>query len=202
LLHGGEVLRGTVSRVDGTTVHVFGHDPIEADYVVFATGSTYPFPAKYSSYRSSVAKARLEQLHENLGRARSVMIVGGGTVHGPQPRDYTQRTPKKMKAAALRSALSDRARNGRVHVITEFVTTTVPSTKNALVALRNLTDRKALVIVDRQDDLSRLSLRNAPEAHVLWADQLNTYDVLKSDDVVFTASGLDAFLGKGEEESK
>jgi len=89
-----------------------------------------------------------------------------------------------------------------VHVITEFVTTTVPSTKNALVALRNLTDRKDLEIVDRQDDLSRLSLRNAPEAHVLWADQLNTYDVLKSDDVVFTASGLDAFLGKGEEESK
>ena len=80
LLHRGEVVRGTVSRVDGTTVHVFGHDPIEADYVVFATGSTYPFPAKYSSYRSSVAKARLEQLHENLGRARSVMIVGGGTV--------------------------------------------------------------------------------------------------------------------------
>ena len=136
------------------------------------------------------------------GSTRAPQFVGGGTVHGPQPRDYTQRTPKKMKAAALRSALSDRARNGRVHVITEFVTTAVPSTKNALVALRNLTDRKALVIVDRQDDLSRLSLRNAPEAHVLWADQLNTYDVLKSDDVVFTASGLDAFLGKGEEESK
>ena len=136
------------------------------------------------------------------GSTRAPQFAGGGVVHGPQPRDYTQRTPKKMKAAALRSALSDRARNGRVHVITEFVTTTVPSTKNALVALRNLTDRKALVIVDRQDDLSRLSLRNAPEAHVLWADQLNTYDVLKSDDVVFTASGLDAFLGKGEEESK
>ena len=136
------------------------------------------------------------------GSTRAPQFVGGGTVHGPQPRDYSQRTPKKMKAAALRCALSDRARNGRVHVITEFVTTTVPSTKNALVALRNLTGRKALVIVDRQDDLSRLSLRNAPEAHVLWADQLNTYDVLKSDDVVFTASGLDAFLGKGEEESK
>ena len=136
------------------------------------------------------------------GSIRAPHMTGGGIVHGPTPRDYSQRTPKKMKAAALRSALSDRARNGRVHVITEFVTTTVPSTKNALVALRNLTDRKALVIVDRQDDLSRLSLRNAPEAHVLWADQLNTYDVLKSDDVVFTASGLDAFLGKGEEESK
>ena len=136
------------------------------------------------------------------GSIRAPHMTGGGVVHGPTPRDYSQRTPKKMKAAALRGALSDRARNGRVHVITEFVTTTVPSTKNALVALRNLTDRKALVIVDRQDDLSRLSLRNAPEAHVLWADQLNTYDVLKSDDVVFTASGLDAFLGKGEEESK
>lgn len=80
LLSHGQVVRGTVSAVHGTTVHVFGHDPIEADYVVFATGSTYPFPAKYSSYRSSVAKARLEQLHENLSRARSVMIVGGGTV--------------------------------------------------------------------------------------------------------------------------
>ena len=136
------------------------------------------------------------------GSTRAPQFAGGGTVHGPQPRDYTQRTPKKMKAAALRSALSDRARNGRVHVITEFVTTTVPSTKNALVALRNLTDRKALVIVDRQDDLSRLSLRNAPEAHVLWADQLNTYDVLNSDDVIFTADALDGFLGKAEEESK
>ena len=136
------------------------------------------------------------------GSTRAPQFVGGGTVHGPQPRDYTQQTPKKMKAAALRSALSDRARNGRVHVITEFVTTEKPSTKSALGALRNLTDRKALVVVTREDDLSRLSLRNAPEAHVLWADQLNTYDVLKSDDVVFTASGLDAFLGKGEEESK
>ena len=136
------------------------------------------------------------------GSIRAPQFTGGGVVHGPQPRDYTQRTPKKMKAAALRSALSDRARNGRVHVITEFVTTEKPSTKSALGALRNLTDRKALVVVTREDDLSRLSLRNAPEAHVLWADQLNTYDVLKSDDVVFTASGLDAFLGKGEEESK
>ena len=136
------------------------------------------------------------------GSIRAPQFAGGGTVHGPQPRNYAQRTPKKMKVAALRSALSDRARNGRVHVITEFLVADRPSTKQALSGLRNLTDRKALVIVNRQDDLSRLSLRNAPEAHVLWADQLNTYDVLKSDDVVFTASGLDAFLGKGEEESK
>ncbi|CAM2778659.1 50S ribosomal protein L4 [Actinomyces slackii] len=136
------------------------------------------------------------------GSTRAPQFVGGGTVHGPQPRDYSQRTPKKMKAAALRSALSDRARNARIHVITEFVTSQVPSTKSALSALRNLTDRKALVVVTREDDLSLLSLRNAPEAHVLWADQLNTYDVLNSDDVVFTAEALESFLGAGEEESK
>ena len=130
------------------------------------------------------------------------MVRGGGTVHGPQPRDYSQRTPKKMKAAALRGALSDRVRNGRLHVITEFVTESKPSTKAALSALRNISTRKSLIVLDRADELSALSLRNAPEAHILWADQLNTYDVLVNDDVVFTTAGLDAFLGKGEEESK
>ena len=136
------------------------------------------------------------------GSIRAPQFTGGGVVHGPQPRDYTQRTPKKMKAAALRSALSDRARNGRVHVITEFVTTAVPSTKQALAGLRNLTDRKALVVVNREDVLSILSLRNLPDVHVTWADQLNTYDVLNNDDVIFTADALDRFLGRGEEESK
>ena len=136
------------------------------------------------------------------GSIRAPQFAGGGVVHGPQPRDYSQRTPKKMKAAALRSALSDRARHGRIHVITEFLVADRPSTKQALAGLRNLTDRKALVVVGREDTLSTLSLRNLPDVHVTWADQLNTYDVLKSDDVVFTASGLDAFLGKGEEESK
>ena len=107
-----------------------------------------------------------------------------------------------MKAAALRSALSDRARNGRVHVITEFLVADRPSTKQALAGLRNLTDRKALVVVDREDTLSVLSLRNLPDVLVTWADQLNTYDVLNSEDVIFTADALDRFLGKGEEESK
>ena len=102
-----------------------------------------------------------------------------------------------MKAAALRSALSDRARNGRIHVITEFVTSEKPSTKSALGALRNITDRKALVVATRADELTALSLRNAPEALVIWA-----YDGLVNDDVVFTAAALDSFLGKGEEESK
>ena len=136
------------------------------------------------------------------GSIRAPQFTGGGVVHGPQPRDYTQRTPKKMKAAALRSALSDRARNGRVHVITEFLVADRPSTKQALAGLRNLTDRKALVVVDREDTLSVLSLRNLPDVLVTWADQLNTYDVLNSEDVIFTADALDRFLGRGEEESK
>ena len=136
------------------------------------------------------------------GSTRAPQFAGGGVVHGPQPRDYTQRTPKKMKVAALRSALSDRARNGRVHVITEFLVADKPSTKQALAGLRNLTDRKALVVVGREDTLSVLSLRNLPDVLVTWADQLNTYDVLNSDDVIFTADALDGFLGKAEEESK
>lgn len=137
------------------------------------------------------------------GSIRAPQFTGGGVVHGPQPRDYTQRTPKKMKAAALRSALSDRARNGRIHVITEFVTTGTPSTKAALAALRHLTDRdKVLVVTTREDELTVRSLRNLPETRLLPADQLNTYDVLVTDDVVFTADALDAFLGRGKEESK
>ena len=136
------------------------------------------------------------------GSIRAPQFTGGGVVHGPKPRDYSQRTPKKMKAAALRSALSDRARNGRVHVITEFLVADRPSTKQALAGLRNLTDRKALVVVNREDVLSILSLRNLPDVHVTWADQLNTYDVLNNDDVIFTADALDRFLGRSEEESK
>ena len=136
------------------------------------------------------------------GSIRAPQFAGGGTVHGPQPRNYAQRTPKKMKVAALRSALSDRARNGRVHVITEFLVADRPSTKQALAGLRNLTDRKALVVVNREDVLSILSLRNLPDVHVTWADQLNTYDVLNSEDVIFTAHALDRFLGRSEEESK
>ena len=136
------------------------------------------------------------------GSIRAPQFAGGGTVHGPQPRNYAQRTPKKMKVAALRSALSDRARNGRVHVITEFLVADRPSTKQALSGLRNLTDRKALVVVPREDALSLLSLRNLPDVLAIRADQLNTYDVLNSDDVVFTAAALDRFLGRSEEESK
>lgn len=135
------------------------------------------------------------------GSIRAPQFAGGGIVHGPQPRDYSQRTPKKMKVAALRGALSDRARARRVHVLTEFVTSDTPSTKAAIAALVNaVANRRALVAVTRDDEMSVLSLRNVPSVHLLYVDQLNTYDVLVNDDVVFTASALEAFLGGNEEE--
>ncbi|WP_424529069.1 50S ribosomal protein L4 [Sphaerisporangium viridialbum] len=138
------------------------------------------------------------------GSTRAPQFAGGGTVHGPQPRDYAQKTPKKMKAAALRGALSDRAAGGRVYVIDGLVTGETPKTKAALEALRKITNaRSVLVVVDEGDELTWLSLRNAPEVHLLDAGQLNTYDVLCYDDVVFTRTAYDqvvARLGKSGKE--
>jgi large subunit ribosomal protein L4 len=129
------------------------------------------------------------------GSIRAPQFAGGGVVHGPQPRDYSQRTPKKMKAAALRGALSDRARAGRVHVVKDIVTGDTPSTKSALAAISALTGgRRALVVLERSDALAWKSLRNAADIHVLAVDQINTYDVLVNDDTVFTAGALDAFV--------
>ena len=139
------------------------------------------------------------------GSTRAPQFAGGGVVHGPTPRDYSQRTPKKMKAAALRGALSDRARAGRVHVVTGFAPGEVPSTKAAIAVLDNLSGRRnILVVVERADELTWKSLRNVERVHLLVADQLNTYDVLVSDDVVFTQGALDAFLAgrKAKEETK
>ena len=134
------------------------------------------------------------------GSIRAPHFTGGGVVHGPQPRDYDQRTPKKMKQGALRSALSDRARADRIHVVTALFEGDKPSTKAALAALRAIVeDRQALVVLERGNELTALSLRNVPEVHVLWADQLNTYDVLDADDIVFTQAALESFLGTKEE---
>ncbi|MES1171559.1 MAG: 50S ribosomal protein L4 [Actinomycetota bacterium] len=129
------------------------------------------------------------------GSTRAPQFAGGGTVHGPQPRDYSQRTPKKMKVAALRGALSDRARAGRVHVLNGVVSGETPSTKSALAAISALTaGRRALVVLERNDETAWKSLRNAADVHVLAVDQLNTYDVLVNDDTVFTAGALEAFV--------
>lgn len=129
------------------------------------------------------------------GSIRAPQFTGGGTVHGPTPRDYTQRTPKKMKAAALRGALSDRARDGRVHVVSELVAGETPSTKAALGALTALDLSGDVLVVLTRDELTTvLSLRNVPSVHVLAPDQLNAYDVLVSDQIVFTKAGFDAFV--------
>jgi large subunit ribosomal protein L4 len=135
------------------------------------------------------------------GSIRSPQFAGGGVVHGPQPRSYDQRTPKKMKAAALRGALSDRARNERIHVVDALVSGDKPSTKAALAALAGIADRDHfLVVLERTDAVTWLSLRNAPEVHIVAVDQLNTYDVLASEDIVFTKGAYDEFVarhGKG-----
>jgi large subunit ribosomal protein L4 len=135
------------------------------------------------------------------GSLRAPQYAGGGTVHGPQPRSYVQRTPKKMKAAALRGALSDRARHGRVQVVSGFVDGSEPRTKDALAVLGSATGTgrgtAVLVVARRDDELTWKSLRNAVGVRVLADTQLNTYDVLAADYVVFTAEALRAFVGRG-----
>jgi len=129
------------------------------------------------------------------GSTRAPQFVGGGVVHGPTPRDYTQRTPKKMKAAALRGALSDRARAGVVFVVDTLSPGDTPSTKAARAALAGVAgEGKTLVVLTAADHISQLSLRNLPNVHLLTPGQLNTYDVLDSESVVFTEEALAEFL--------
>jgi large subunit ribosomal protein L4 len=133
------------------------------------------------------------------GSLRAPQYAGGGVVHGPQPRSYVQRTPKKMKSAALRGALSDRLSHGRVQVVSGFVDGDAPKTKDALAVLATAVGevgRKVLVVVHRDDELTWKSLRNVVSVHVLTEDQLNTYDVLASDHVVFTEQALTAFVDR------
>ena len=132
------------------------------------------------------------------GSVRAPQFTGGGTVHGPTPRDYSQRTPKKMKAAALRGALSDRARAGRVHVVSALVEGDTPSTKAARRALEAVVPDagagRVLAVVERSAENALLSLRNLPQVHLIAPDQLNTHDVLINDVVLFTQAALDEFL--------
>jgi len=129
------------------------------------------------------------------GSTRAPQFVGGGVVHGPKPRSYDQRTPKKMKVAALRGALSDRARNDRLFVVSSLVTGEAPSTKGAAATLAKVsTARHVLVVAERSDELTWKSLRNIATVHLLEPGQLNTYDVLISDEIIFTKDALDTFL--------
>jgi large subunit ribosomal protein L4 len=137
------------------------------------------------------------------GSTRAPQFTGGGIVHGPKPRTYEQRTPKKMKAAALRAVLSDRARFDRVHVVSSLVEGDVASTKGAAATLAKISGAKhVLVVAERTDELTWKSLRNVAAVHLLEPGQLNTYDVLISDDVVFTKGALDAFLAGSKRAEK
>ena len=194
---------------------VFGVEPNEAlmHQVVIAQLAAARQGTHKAKNRGEVSGSRRKPFKQKgTGRARQGSVrmpqhTGGGIVHGPVPRNYSQRTPKKMKAAALRSALSDRATHGRIHVVSSLVEEI--STKAAKAALRDLTSRKnVLVVIDRKEDNVALSVRNLEFAHVLYADQLNTYDVLRADDVVFTKDAYDVFVaiaskaGKNQEDAK
>jgi large subunit ribosomal protein L4 len=129
------------------------------------------------------------------GSIRAPQMTGGGIVHGPTPRDYSQRTPKKMIAAALLGALSDRARGSRIHAVQALTAGETPSTKAVVDLLSGVaTSKHVLVVVERDDELGFKSVRNVPTVHVLSYDQLNAYDVLVSDDIVFTQAALEAFI--------
>ena len=133
------------------------------------------------------------------GSLRAPQYAGGGVVHGPVPRSYVQRTPRKMKVAALRGVLSDRLSHGRVQVVSGFVDGDAPRTKDALAVLAAAIgelSRPVLVVAHRDDEVTWKSLRNVPRVHVLAEDQLNTYDVLASDHVVFTEQALTAFVSR------
>jgi large subunit ribosomal protein L4 len=137
------------------------------------------------------------------GSTRSPNQRHGGVSHGPVPRSYAQRTPKKMIAAALRGLLSDRARNSRIHVVTEILASDSPSTKGALAAVRQFSDRKQLlVVISREEVDAWRSLRNATDMHLIVPDQLNAYDVVKSDDVVFTHQAIKDFLAARAERAE
>ncbi|MFT8356389.1 50S ribosomal protein L4 [Bifidobacterium aquikefiri] len=128
------------------------------------------------------------------GSIRSPQWAGGAIVHGPVPRDYAQRTPKKMKAAALRYMLSDRANAGRVHIV-DFGISDAPSTKTANAVLLQVVEQRFTTVVLARENVNEwLSVRNLPTVHVLFADQLNTYDVVTAQDLVFSKDGFDAFI--------
>lgn len=137
------------------------------------------------------------------GSIRAPQYAGGGISHGPQPRSYDQRTPKKMKSAALRGALSDRAREGRIHIVSELVSGDTPTTKGATATLKALkVEGQILIVLTREETVAWLSLRNLGDVAIVAPDQLNTYDVLISDHVVFTRAAYDSFVagpakGKG-----
>ena len=135
------------------------------------------------------------------GSTRAPQWRGGGVVFGPTPRDHSLRVNKKEKVLALRSALTDRRAGGNL-VVLDGLDFDQPKTARAVELLEavGLGGRKLLFVVDGLEEAAIKSFRNLPTVHLITFDQLNTYDVLNSDAVVFTRDSLDAFLGRSTTE--
>lgn len=128
--------------------------------------------------------------HARQGSTRSPQFSGGGIAFPPKPRKYTQKTPKKMIRLALRSALSDRASEGKVLVVDEWAFDG-PKTKDAAAALSTLgLDGKVLIVLGRDDAVAARSFRNIPDVQLLLSTELNAYDILCNDWIVFTQATL------------
>lgn len=132
------------------------------------------------------------------GSSREPQWKGGGIVFGPKPRDHSQSVPKKMKAAALRSALSVRAKDGRVFVA-DGLSSETPKTKEAIAALKAWgIEGKVLLVLTLEDRLTAYAFRNLPQVHVIAEHQLNVYDVMNADSVVFVRAAVEALQARGK----
>jgi large subunit ribosomal protein L4 len=133
------------------------------------------------------------------GSTRAPHWAGGGVAHGPKPRNYDQRTPKKMKAAALRSALTDAHQSGKLAVLDRFEWDE-PRTKDAVALIADLDlAGKILVVLDQPTEIVERSFNNLPYVKVSYAKSLNVYELLAADRILFTAAALDALEGKAPE---
>jgi large subunit ribosomal protein L4 len=136
------------------------------------------------------------------GSIRSPLWRGGGTVHGPQPRDYGFKVNRKVRKLALRSALSARAGEGRVMVLEDF-TLSEPKTKLAASIFESLgVEDYVLLVLAEEDENVVKSMRNLPYVEVINVEHLNTYDVLSNDRVIFTRASLDKLQEEGEEDEE
>ena len=189
---------------------VFGLEP---NVPVMAQVVTAQLAARRAGTQSTKTRAEVRGggakpwNQKGTGRARagssgSPIWTGGGIALGPKPRKYTQRTPKKMVKLALRSALSDRAADNKVIVVDSWSFGDTPSTKAAKAALASLgTEGRVLVVLSADDAVAARSFRNLPEVQIIASRELNAYDVLVNDYIVFTQANLPTSAPAATEEA-
>ena len=190
---------GTV-ELPGSVFDVVANVPLIHQVVVAQLAAARQGTHKVKNRGEVSGSGRKPFKQKGTGRARQGSVRmpqhrGGGIVHGPTPRDYPQRTPKKMIHLALLGAISDRARAGRLHVVTSFVPGDAPSTKTAAKLVADLTTGpRVLIVVAVNDTVTEKSVRNLIGIHTITPGQLNAYDVLHADDIIFTQAAYDTFV--------